>query len=347
GTGTLIQSGPGPLTLSDTNTFTGGMLITNGSTLAVSGAGSLGAAGTSNNYIGNITNFGTFNYASSAAETFSGIVTGTGALNETGPGELTLSGTDSYTGATSISSNATLALASSGSINNTASINLAAGGTFDVSAFGLSYSLGGSTTLRPAGTGTNAGSAAATIVGSSGGTINVGSLVLTFKPQAFSGDATHPVLYVSSGALNLSGSGLTVSNAAATPLGAGTYNLIQVASQNLSVAGTNVTVTGTGLAAGAAASLAVNGGNLNLVVVNTSVPVPVINSVVVSGNCLIFSGTNGPNNQTYEVITSTNLSTPLHLWTPIQTNSFSGTGTFSVTNSIATTNQLFFGIKIH
>lgn len=345
GTGTLIQSGAGLLTLAQTNTFTGNILITNGSTLAMSGVGSLGSAGVNNNYAGSISNYGTFNYAGSAPQTLAGVILGSGALKETGPGELTLSAVNSYTGSTTVGSNATLALASSGSINNTAALNLAAGATFDVSAFGLSYSLGGGTTLQAGGKGTTVGSSAATIVGSPGGTVNVGPLVLGYTPQSFSGDATHPSLYCSAGSLNLSGSSLTVSNAAPTPLGAGTYSLVQVASQNLNVASTNVTVTGTGLAAGASASLALSGGSLNLVVASTGVSTPVINSVTVSGNNLVFSGTNGPAGHNYVVLTSTNLALPLNQWTPVVTNNFSGTGTFTVTNGMGL-NQQFFSIQV-
>jgi len=199
--------------------------------------------------------------------------------------------------------------------------------------------------LSPAGTGTTVGTTAATVKGGASGTVNVASLVLTFTPQTFSGDASHPALYVSQGALNLSGSGITVSNVAATPLGAGTYSLIQVAGGTISVASTNVTVTGAGLAAGAMASLSVSGGTLNLVVTSSVVPVPSINGVTLSGGNIILSGTNGPANANYVVLTSTNVTLPYTLWTPIATNKFSGTGTFSATNA-ANGSPRFFAIEV-
>ncbi len=346
GTGLLIQAGPGPLTLTTTNTYTGGTVISNNSTLTIGGSGSLGAAGASNSYAANITNNGTFQYSSSAAQTLAGVVSGIGALTQNGPGTLTLSGTDSYSGATTVSPAATLVLAGSGSINNTASVNLTAGASFDVSAFGLSYTFGGGTILKAAGTGTTAGSSAAEIIGGASGTINVGgTLALTFTPQTFSGDTNHPALFVPQGSLNLSGNGITVSNAAATPLGAGTYTLIQVAAGTLNATGTNITVTGAGLAPGTAASLSVSGGSMNLVVVTTFVPAPAINSVVLSGTSLIFSGTNGAHGGNFEVLTSTDITLPLTNWTSIATNSFSATGTFSVTNPVDTGSR-FFAIKI-
>jgi len=51
-----------------------------------------------------------------------------------------------------------------------------------------------------------------------------------------------------------------------------------------------------------------------------------------NGN-LIFSGVGGTNNGTYFVLTSTNLATPLALWTPIVTNQFDSLGGFFFINT--------------
>jgi autotransporter-associated beta strand protein len=355
GTGFLAQSGPGVLTLSGTNTYTGGTLIANGAKLVIDdnhGAGDLGdlGNGSGGSYAGAITNYGSFVYASSAAQTLSGAISGTGTLAQRGSGTLTLSGANTYSGATVISNGTTLVLGSGGSINSTPSISLAEGATLDVSAYSA-YSLLSSIKLSASGAGTTAGSTAATIKGaaSNGATVTLGGpLALTFTPTAFSGDTTHPALYISqisAGELVLSGSTITVSNAAATPLGAGTYSLVQVAPGGVISLGTPA-VTVTGLASGTTNSLSVSGGSLNLVVVSTVVPVPAINSFALSGTNLIFSGTNGPNSGTFHVLTSTNVALPLSNWTSIATGAFSPTGTFSVTNAVGVNPSQFFLIEV-
>jgi hypothetical protein len=66
----------------------------------------------------------------------------------------------------------------------------------------------------------------------------------------------------------------------------------------------------------------------------TGSPKPVISSVFASANRLVFSGSNGPANGTYYVLTSTNLALPVAAWTPVSTNSFDASGHFTVTNAV-------------
>jgi len=81
-------------------------------------------------------------------------------------------------------------------------------------------------------------------------------------------------------------------------------------------------------------------------VVTSSGSGPVIGTTTVSGGNLIFSGTGGPANGSYAVLTTTNLTTPIASWTSILTNNFDGTGAFNVTNAIAPgTPQEFYRIK--
>ena len=61
----------------------------------------------------------------------------------------------------------------------------------------------------------------------------------------------------------------------------------------------------------------------------------------------ILNGAGGTNGGTYSVLTSTNLATPLGLWTPIATNNFDSQGRFIFTNLAPTnTPQLFYILQM-
>jgi len=213
--------------------------------------------------------------------TIAGIIGGTGGLSKFGAGALRYLAANTYTGATTVS-NGTFVIGATGSFNNSSRLNLypgANGTIFDVSSNVL-YTLGGSTTLFATGTGT-ATTTAAMIRGSSLGGISFGSrpVILNFTPTAFTGDTTHPPLYITQGALTLNNNAFTVTNAAATALGAGTYRLIQVSAANINGSpNAVVTVAGTGIATNTRATLAIAGGQLNLVVK----PVPAFTNISVA-----------------------------------------------------------------
>jgi autotransporter-associated beta strand protein len=110
GYGTLIQDGPGTLTLGGVETYAGDTIINSG-TLTLSFLGQLGGG----DYPGNLyINGGTFNFSSQQNQTLSGVISGTGTLT-TGPGTLTLSGVITYTGTTTINSG-TLIISSTGQL---------------------------------------------------------------------------------------------------------------------------------------------------------------------------------------------------------------------------------------
>lgn len=205
-------------------------------------------------------------------------------------GKLILNNTETYTGPTTISSG-TLVLGASGALSASSSVNIAAGATLDASAL-TTYTLGASASLSASGTGATVGSTAANIKG--GTTVDLGTrpISLSFTPTSFTGDTTHPSLYLESGTLALGGNAFTVSNTTATPLGVGVYRLIQTPGAVTTTGIHTVTVTGSGLGVGLSAAIQVNGtsGMVDLVVTAACSPG---NDYTVSGGGTICSGDPG------------------------------------------------------
>ena len=126
GPGGLIKLGTSlrPVALSGANTFTGDITITEG-VLRITGSGYLGGG----NYAGNISIANIpangqpkFIYASSAAQTLSGSISGAGPLIQMG-GMLTLSGVNTYSGKTTVTNGGTLELATPASFHNAVEAN--------------------------------------------------------------------------------------------------------------------------------------------------------------------------------------------------------------------------------
>src|SRR5262249_3042640 len=83
-------------------------------------------------------------------------------------------------------------------------------------------------------------------------------------------------------------------------------------------------------------------------------PGPTTNANILSvtqydGTNIVIHGTNNnvPNTSFhYEVLTSTDVTAPLSIWTPIVTNAFGPDGTFTYTNTInSATLKLFYDVK--
>ena len=92
----LVKSGAGTLTLSGSNTYTGGTTVSAG-TLQV------GAGGTAGSMVGNVINNATLAFNRSDDLTFAGVISGTGAVSKAGANTLTLSGDNTYSGTTTVS----------------------------------------------------------------------------------------------------------------------------------------------------------------------------------------------------------------------------------------------------
>lgn len=98
GSGNLIQSGTGDLTLTGDNTFTGQTIVNNGNSLT------LGNGGTTGRVAGDIVNNGTVTINHSDNVTMGGKLSGTGTLNQTGKGTTTITSASSSQGAVSATS---------------------------------------------------------------------------------------------------------------------------------------------------------------------------------------------------------------------------------------------------
>lgn len=284
----------GTVLLSAANTFSGNTLIGGGllqlgdnlaiqnSALDTSGAGLLAFSTgidtpTFGGLIGanslmmpaNVTSL-TLNPGAGATHVYAGSlrsITSHMALIKTGAGTQVLAGANTYALETFIRAG-TLKLGAGGSIDNSCAISIAAGATFDVSDIAPACTL--STNLIAAGTGAAVGSSAAELRGPAGGTVSFASLslLLSFTPASFNGDTAHPPLVLTQGALRLNGNPVTVRNTTGTRLGAGTYRLIQVNDGVIHVdAPPALIIAEDDLIDYAKASLAADGGNLDLVVV--------------------------------------------------------------------------------
>ncbi|EDW0318565.1 AIDA autotransporter, partial [Salmonella enterica subsp. enterica serovar Havana] len=92
GSGNVVKSGDGTLTLSGSNTYTGGTLISDG-TLVASNVEALGTGDVTNDAVLELNTGGDFDNA----------ISGSGQVVKSGDDMLTLSGSNTYTGGTTIS----------------------------------------------------------------------------------------------------------------------------------------------------------------------------------------------------------------------------------------------------
>jgi len=96
GGGSLDQMGSGRTILTGNHLFTGGTTISAGTL-------QLGDGGTSGSLAGNVVNNGLLVFSRSDAQTFAGLISGSGAVDQNGSGTTILTGSNSYSATTSVS----------------------------------------------------------------------------------------------------------------------------------------------------------------------------------------------------------------------------------------------------
>ena len=135
GTGSLVQTGTGILTLTRTNSFSGTTTISSGTLRLGSGA----SGGSTGIVAGDIINNASLIFNRSTAQTFTPVISGTGTVSQTGTGAFTLSANNTYSGATTVSAGT---LVINGALPNSA-VTVAIGATL-----GGSGTLGSSATFQ-------------------------------------------------------------------------------------------------------------------------------------------------------------------------------------------------------
>jgi len=137
GTGGLVQAGSGTLTLTASNSYSGGTIISNG-TLQLNTGAWFGS--------GNLTNNGVLVLNSSGNSTVSAAISGTGAVTLAGSGTVTLTGNNTYSGGTTVNNGTLLMNNSTGSGTGTGAVTVASGSTLSGSGV-----IGGAVTINSGG----------------------------------------------------------------------------------------------------------------------------------------------------------------------------------------------------
>ncbi|MBA4138342.1 MAG: hypothetical protein C0518_13605 [Opitutus sp.] len=259
GTGGLVKSGTGELTLTGANTYSGGTTVN---------AGTLRGSATS--LQGNIANQSALIFDQGANGTYGGVISGTGAFTKLGSGTLTLGAANTYTGATNITAG-TLALGAANALSDTTAVSIGTGAGLQLAsgnetvgsiAGGGSIDLGAHTLTSG---GTNASTAFSGVIGGTGGIVKAGSGTLALTgANTYSGGTT-----VSAGTLrgsstslqgNIANSGSLVfdqsTNGTFAGVVSGSGALIKEGAGTLTLSGANTntgatTVSGGSLALGA------------------------------------------------------------------------------------------------
>jgi outer membrane autotransporter protein len=207
GAGALIKTGAGTLTLSNTNTYSGGTVI-NAGTVAISSDANLGSAGKVTFNGGTLQLLGgvssgrsmTFNAAGGTIDTMgnvaslSGSLSGAGGLTKIGSGTLVLKGASTYLGPTSINAG-TLAGGAADAFSAASMFTVSGNAILDIG--GFDQTVGG---LAGSGSVTNSGALAATLA------VGANNANTTFSGAIVDGTTPLSLTKTGTGALILTGS---------------------------------------------------------------------------------------------------------------------------------------------
>jgi len=296
-------------------------------TLQVGDGGTAGALSAPGAGAANIANNATLAFNRSDAIEVGNLITGSGTLIQSGSGMLTLTNVKTYTGSILINKGV-LALKSSDALDNSTQLNIAAGGTFDVSALASDYSPRWGS-LAVGGTGT----APATITADADSMFNL----IYLQPITMTYDGSNPALSISQGTLRLNNNAFTIN--AASPLAPGTYTLIRQATGNISAVGT-FSVTGTAI--GGPASISVVGGEVKLTISAALTPPTLSGCGPLSAGSFPLTF-NGPSGQGYHVLCSSNVALPIAQWGILTSGTFAGSPV-TYTDSSATNSPRFYRV---
>jgi len=273
GTGGLTKQGTGTLTLSGTNTHTGTTTVSGGRLRlaggsAIADTGTVSLANTAGVTLdlngtsetigaltgggatgGNVTlGAGTLTTGNAAAQTYAGVISGSGGLTKQGTGTFTLSRANTYSGATTINAG-TLALGANNVLSNATAVTIAAGATFSVNSrtdtVG-SIAGAGNITTTAGGVLTTGNSGASTtysgVMSGAGGLTKIGAGTLTL-----SGANTYTGATTVNGGTLLLGAADRIANGSAVTVGAlGTFDLNGFNETVGSIAGTGGVTLGAG-----------------------------------------------------------------------------------------------------